>query len=134
MLEDALTITETRRLLESLDVRPRKSLGQNFLIDGNIVRKSVELAELKSGETVVEIGPGLGTLTAALLRAGCVVFAVEKDPRLCRYLADELGRKYPHTFSLLEGDAMHHPLAGFRPAAGEPFKIVANLPYAISTP
>ncbi|MFA5058254.1 MAG: rRNA adenine N-6-methyltransferase family protein, partial [Opitutaceae bacterium] len=74
-----LTPTETRALLDRLGLRPKRFLGQNFLIDGNIVRKSLELGGVQPGDQVVEIGPGLGTLTAALLEAGAEVWAVEKD-------------------------------------------------------
>ena len=66
----ALTPTETRDLLARLGHRPKRFLGQNFLVDGNIVRKSVELARIEPGDAAVEIGPGLGTLTGALLEAG----------------------------------------------------------------
>lgn len=127
-----LSPSETRALLNSLGHRPVKKLGQNFLIDGNIVRKSLELAEIESGDRVVEVGPGLGTLTQALLNAGASVYAVEKDPRLAAHLA-QLESSYPEHFHLLRGDALDHPLANFS-WSDENFKIVANLPYAISTP
>jgi len=76
-----LSPSETRALLNSLDHRPVKKLGQNFLIDGNIVRKSLELAEIEAGDRVVEVGPGLGTLTRALLDAQASVYAVEKGSK-----------------------------------------------------
>lgn len=134
MADGALTFTETRRVLEAIGLKPKKSLGQNFLTDGNIVRKSLELAAVAPGETVVEIGPGLGTLTGALLETGCTVFAIEKDPHLHRHLSETLAQRFPETFSLMAGDAMEFPLAGFSPTEDEAFKIVANLPYAISSP
>ena len=127
-----LSPSETRALLEKLGHRPVKKLGQNFLIDGNIVRKSLELAEIESGDRIVEVGPGLGTLTRALVNAGASVYAVEKDPRLASHLA-ELEAAYPNDFHLLQGDALENPLANL-PLRGGRFKIVANLPYAISTP
>ena len=127
-----LSPSETRTLLEKLGHRPVKKLGQNFLIDGNIVRKSLELAEIESGDRIVEVGPGLGTLTRALIDTGASVYAVEKDPRLSSHLA-ELETAYPDKFHLLQGDALEHPLANLH-SEGERFKIVANLPYAISTP
>ncbi len=154
-----LSPSATRELLAKLGHHPKRFLGQNFLVDGNIVRKSLELACIAPGDTVVEIGPGLGTLTSALLRAGATVWAVEKDRALHAHLADSLAREFPDTFHLLEGDAVEHPLAGLpsgevtsdkyqvaseasgtaapHSAARTPqpaFKIVANLPYAISTP
>jgi len=126
-----LTPTATRELLASLGHNPRRFLGQNFLVDGNIVRKSLELAQIAPGCNVVEIGPGLGTLTSALLEAGARVWAVEKDATLHAHLAATLAQKFPQTLRLIEGDALEHPLAGCDQAG---FKIVANPPYAISTP
>ncbi|MBI5382668.1 MAG: ribosomal RNA small subunit methyltransferase A [Opitutae bacterium] len=130
-----LSYTATRELLTQLGLTPKRFLGQNFLVDGNIVRKSLELAEVRAGDTVVEIGPGLGTLTSALLEAGADVWAVEKDRGLHAHLAATLAAQFPARFHLLEGDAVEEPLAALpaeRAAAG--FKVVANLPYAISTP
>ncbi|HTZ22250.1 MAG TPA: 16S rRNA (adenine(1518)-N(6)/adenine(1519)-N(6))-dimethyltransferase RsmA [Opitutaceae bacterium] len=130
-----LTPTETRELLARLGHLPKRYLGQNFLVDGNIVRKSLELAGIRAGDAVVEVGPGLGTLTAALLAAGAEVWAVEKDRTLHAFLRETLVPQFPDRLHLLEGDAVEQPLAGLpaeRAAAG--CKIVANLPYAISTP
>jgi 16S rRNA (adenine1518-N6/adenine1519-N6)-dimethyltransferase len=130
-----LTPTATRQLLARLGHTPRRFLGQNFLVDGNIVRKSLALGAVAAGDHVVEIGPGLGTLTEALLAAGATVWAVEKDRRLHAYLADALGPRHPERLHLLVGDAIDHPLAGLPPErADSGFKIIANLPYAISTP
>jgi 16S rRNA (adenine1518-N6/adenine1519-N6)-dimethyltransferase len=130
-----LSPSATRDLLGQLGHFPKRALGQNFLVDGNIVNKSLELAGVRPGDTVVEIGPGLGTLTTALLEAGAQLWAVEFDRHLHAYLEANLLPRFPNTFHLLEGDAVEHPLAGLpaeRAAAG--FKVVANLPYAISTP
>lgn len=145
-----LSPTATRDLLAQLGHQPKRFLGQNFLVDGNIVRKSLDLAEVRAGDTVVEVGPGLGTLTSALLEAGAAVWAVERDRTLYEHLAATLLPRFPAKLHLLEGDAMDHPLAGLTrvgqvsdlagraedPPSGAPtdFKIVANLPYAISTP
>jgi 16S rRNA (adenine1518-N6/adenine1519-N6)-dimethyltransferase len=132
-----LTPSSTRDLLARLGHAPKRFLGQNFLVDGNIVRKSLELAEVRAGDVVVEVGPGLGTLTTALLEAGATVWAVEKDRTLHSHLTEELLPRFPGRFHLLEGDAVEHPLAGFNAGTGAsatPFKIVANLPYAIATP
>jgi 16S rRNA (adenine1518-N6/adenine1519-N6)-dimethyltransferase len=126
-----LSPSATRALLAQLGHTPRHHLGQSFLVDGNIVRKSLALAEVKAGDAIVEVGPGLGTLTTALLEAGASVWAVEKDPRLHAHLAATLRAAHPASLHLLEGDALEHPLASF---PGGPFKIVANPPYAISTP
>ena len=130
-----LSPTATRELLAKLGHQPKRFLGQNFLVDGNIVRKSLELASVQPGDAVVEIGPGLGTLTSALLSAGAEVWAVEKDRNLHLHLEESLLPTANGRLHLLEGDAVEQPLAGLpleRAAAG--FKVVANLPYAISTP
>jgi len=128
-----LSPSETRDLLAQLNHLPKRFLGQNFLVDGNIVRKSIELAGVQAGDAVVEVGPGLGTLTAALLAAGAEVWAVEKDRTLHAHLTATLAQDQPR-LHLLEGDAMEHPLAGLPADRAAAFKIVANLPYAISTP
>lgn len=133
-----LTPSATRDLLAKLGHQPKRFLGQNFLVDGNIVRKSLELAQIRPGDRVVEIGPGLGTLTSALLEAGAEVWAVEKDRNLHEHLTTHLAPQFPSKFHLTEGDALDHPLANLPTStdASPPpaFKIVANLPYAIATP
>ena len=130
----ALTPSQTRQVLASLGHTPRKALGQNFLVDGNIVRKSLELAETSAGDCVVEIGPGLGTLTEALLEAGAEVWAVERDRVLHAHLEGTLAARHTRSLHLLEGDAVEHPLAGLPPERAPSAKVIANLPYAISTP
>ena len=130
----ALTPTETRDLLAGLGHIPKRFLGQNFLVDGNIVRKSLELAGIAPGDTVVEIGPGLGTLTGALLEAGAEVWAVEQDRTLHAHLESGLAARFPGRLHLSEGDAVEMPLAGLPAGRAGEFKVVANLPYAISTP
>lgn len=130
MSRGPLTLAETRELLARLGHGPRRSLGQNFLVDPNLVRKSVALAEVAPGDRVVEVGPGLGTLTAGLLAAGAEVWAVERDPTMAAHLREAFAGE--PRLCLLEGDAVQHPLAALpRPELG--FKVVANLPYAISS-
>lgn len=130
-----LSIAQTRELLESLGHHPRKNLGQNFLIDGNIVRKSLEMAKIKAGDVVIEIGPGLGTLTSALADAGAEVYAVELDKYLAAYMRELLGNR----IHLTEGDAVQFPLGGLSHKENAvtnphpPWKIVANLPYAVTS-
>ncbi|MBC2595301.1 ribosomal RNA small subunit methyltransferase A [Ruficoccus amylovorans] len=125
-----LTLTQTRERLQALGMHPSKKLGQNFLVDPNIVRKSLDLAKVTAGDTVVEVGPGLGTLTGGLLERGAEVYAVELDHRLAASLRETRGDE--PRFHLAEADAMDKPLGDF--PGDRPFKIVANLPYAISTP
>ena len=130
--EPALSPIDTRAVLGKIAHSPVRKLGQNFLIDPNIVRKSIELAGVQPGDTIVEVGPGLGTLTRALLEQDATVYAIEKDPNLANWLGEGLRNRFPDTFHLVEGDALTQPTAGLSNA--EDFKIVANLPYAISTP
>src|SRR5471030_1970220 len=111
----ALTPTATRALLTRLGHTPKRFLGQNFLVDGNIVRKSLELAQVAPGDAVVEIGPGLGTLTGALLEAGAEVWAVELDRTLHAHLEESLSARFPGMLHLMEGDAVELPLAGLPP-------------------
>ena len=132
-----LTPTQTRRLLRDLTLHPRKRLGQNFLIDSNIARKSLALADVNAGDVIVEVGPGLGALTGQLLQAGARVYAVEIDPTLAHFLEQTIKPRFPDTFDLLQADAVKFPLGNLQKALGSKrgaFKIVANLPYAISTP
>lgn len=129
-----LTLTGTRELLARLGHSPKRFLGQNYLIDGNIVRKSVELGAVAPGEAVVEVGPGLGTLTSALLAASATVWAVEKDATMAAHLRATLATEHPGRLHLIEEDAVAHPIADLPAELTATFKIVANLPYAISTP
>src|SRR3954469_20917505 len=126
-----LSLTHTREVLAKLGHEPKQFLGQNFLVDGNIVRKSLELAEITASDSVVEIGPGLGTLTSALLETGAEVWAVEKDRNLHSHLSDTLVKIHPR-FHLMEGDAVEHPRAEIPADRTHAFKVVANLPYAIA--
>jgi 16S rRNA (adenine1518-N6/adenine1519-N6)-dimethyltransferase len=129
-----LTPTETKTLLEDLGHRPDKRLGQNFLVDGNLVRKSLEMAALPASSKVVEVGPGLCSLTGALLDAGHQVYAVERDAVLASHLRATLTEPLAGgQLDLHEGDAMDFPLAGL-PEDGTEFYVVANLPYAIASP
>ena len=108
--------------------RGRKSLGQHFLIDRNIVRKIVRLAELQPGETVLEIGPGRGILTEALLDVSGAVIAIEVDSVLNAHLREVFRNR--SGLKLIEGDALALDFA----CLPEAFLVVANLPYYISTP
>lgn len=108
--------------------RPRKSLGQHFLHDPNIVRKILDAARIDPNETVLEIGPGRGALTAGLSdRAGRVI-ALELDAQLARHLRTQFADR-PNV-ELITADALHFPFDQI-PA---PFKVVANLPYNVATP
>lgn len=129
-----LSPKQTRILLDELAHFPNRRLGQNFLTDGNIVRKSIEMADLDRHSHVIEIGPGLGTLTQAILHTGATVWAIERDHTLAEYIRANLLPEQP-CLHLIEGDCLDYPRAQCpsEHTAAE-FKIVANLPYAISTP
>ena len=129
-----LSPKQTRALLDQLAHFPNKKLGQNFLVDGNIVRKSIDMAELDANSHVVEVGPGLGTLTRAILSSGATVWAVERDATLTQHIRDTVVPEQPK-LHLIEGDCLDYPRAELPILqAQSDFKIVANLPYAVSTP
>lgn len=123
-----MTLTEVRQILTELDIRPSKALGQNFLIDGNILQIILRQADIRRDETVLEIGPGLGMVTEPLLDRAKHVVAIEKDARLCEYLR----RQFPG-LELVHGDAVKVLDSRFT-VHGSGFKVVSNLPYSISTP
>jgi 16S rRNA (adenine1518-N6/adenine1519-N6)-dimethyltransferase len=116
-----------RELLAAHGLRPTKALGQNYLVDPNTARKVVRLAEVEPGETVLEVGPGLGSLTLALRAAGARVVAVEADERLLPALAEALGDDAG--VRVVSGDALRLDLAELAPEA---VKLVANLPYNLA--
>ncbi len=112
-------------------IYPRKRLGQNFLTDKSVIARIVEAAGIRAGESVLEIGPGTGNLTGALLDAGARVTAVEIDHRLSDRLEGTF--KGVDAFTLVRGDALKVSFTGLF-SEGPPFKVVANLPYNISAP
>jgi 16S rRNA (adenine1518-N6/adenine1519-N6)-dimethyltransferase len=120
---------ELLSMLESFGMRPGKILGQNFLIDANLLDFIVRTAAPGKGEIILEAGPGFGVLTKPLLDAGAEVYAIEFDRRLCEYLRDNV--KEPN-FHLIEADACRADIASIIPA-GKSFRAVANLPYSISS-
>ena len=127
---------EIRDLAELLGIQPTKKLGQNFVIDANTVRRIVKSAGVTRGETVVEVGPGLGSLTLGLLEAGASVVAVEIDRRLAEQLpltvAALRGPQGPPeapTLTVITEDALR-----VTELPGEPTVLVANLPYNVSVP
>jgi 16S rRNA (adenine1518-N6/adenine1519-N6)-dimethyltransferase len=120
-----------REALAEHGLLARKAFGQHFLLDLNITRKIARLAELNPGDRVIEVGPGPGGLTRALLEAGALVTAIEKDERFQPLLA-ELGQAAPDAFALVLGDALDADEATL--AQGQPAHVVANLPYNVGTP
>ena len=120
-----------REVIDQHDLAAKKSLGQHFLLDLNITRKIARAAAVSDGDAVLEIGPGPGGLTRALLEAGAHVTALERDRRCIAALA-ELEAHYPGALSVIETDALKADETTLLGAAA-PVKIVANLPYNIST-
>ena len=127
-----LGASDIRRLAEDLGVRPTKTLGQNFVIDGNTIRRIVTAAGIGPEETVLEVGPGLGSLTLGLLDAAKAVVAVEIDPVLAARLPQTVREWRPDAagaFHLVLADAMKVTELPVEPSA-----LVANLPYNVAVP
>ena len=125
-----MTLPSILAHLRAYGIEPTKALGQNFLTDLNITHKIARVAGPLDGHTVIEVGPGPGGLSRAMLDLGADrVIAVEQDKRLQGLLGD-IEAAYP-AFSVLYGDALQTDMTGLGPA---PRRIVANLPYNIATP
>jgi 16S rRNA (adenine1518-N6/adenine1519-N6)-dimethyltransferase len=122
-----LTPGRVRELLDRHGLRPSKALGQHYLADPNTARKVARLGGVEPGETVLEVGPGLGSLTLALRQAGAAVVAVEADARLLPALAEVLGDD--PLVRVEVADALRVDLAALAPQAR---RLVANLPYNIA--
>ncbi|MBI2473191.1 ribosomal RNA small subunit methyltransferase A [Candidatus Uhrbacteria bacterium] len=118
----------------TLSPRAKKSYGQNWLVDETVVKKIIQAAEIRSGEPVLEIGPGTGVLTQALVDAGAQVIAIEADP----YLIEPLKERFGDRIYLIQGDALTFPLP---PPLSElrwaghhfSYKLIANIPYNITS-
>lgn len=124
-----LGAAEIRNIASELELRPAKSLGQNFVIDANVCRKIVRIAGLREDDHVVEIGPGLGSLTLALLEITPRVTAIEIDHRLATRLSTTLAAHGANEITILNQDALK-----ISELPDAPTKLVANLPYNISVP
>ena len=121
-----------RDVIRGLDLSARRSLGQNFLLDFNLTRRIARAGGPLEGATIVEIGPGPGGLTRALLLEGAArVVAIEKDRRCLPALAD-IAAAYPGRLEIIEADALEIDYAKLNLV--RPCRIVANLPYSVATP
>lgn len=129
-----LTSNDIRELCAQLNIRPTKTLGQNFVNDPGTVRKIVRNAGVQAGEQVLEIGPGLGSLTLALLEAGAQVSAVEIDPPLAQALPTTAQARFPEAkLQVFTADAL--TITGLESIDGAaPTRLVANLPYNVAVP
>lgn len=127
---ELLGATDVRNLAARLEIKPTKQLGQNFVTDPNTIRRIVAAAKLTGDETVVEIGPGLGSLTLGLLEVAKKVIAVEIDPKMSAELETTIKNRAPgKSFTLVKNDALKVTQLPEAPNA-----LVANLPYNISVP
>ncbi|MGE4566598.1 MAG: 16S rRNA (adenine(1518)-N(6)/adenine(1519)-N(6))-dimethyltransferase RsmA [Acidimicrobiales bacterium] len=124
-----LTRTEVRELLDRYQISPKRSLGQNFVVEPNTVRRIAELAEVGPGDQVVEIGPGIGALTLALCDTGASVTAIEIDDTLVEVLNEVTNGR---SVRIVHADAMKADWTKILGAG--PWHLVANLPYNISVP
>lgn len=126
-----LGAAEIRALAAELDVTPTKKLGQNFVVDANTVRKIVHVAGVRAGDRVVEVGPGLGSLTLAILEAEASVTAVEIDHRLAERLPATAAAHGVRdgALTVVDADALR-----VTELPGDPTVLVANLPYNVSVP
>jgi 16S rRNA (adenine1518-N6/adenine1519-N6)-dimethyltransferase len=126
-----LGAAQIRELAAQLDLKPSKSLGQNFLIDSNVCTKIVRTAGVTSADIALEIGPGLGSLTLAMLEVAKSVIAVEIDPRLAQQLPITVAQHFDHpeNLTVINKDAL---AVNDLPVA--PTVLVANLPYNVSVP
>ncbi|MDO4848980.1 MAG: 16S rRNA (adenine(1518)-N(6)/adenine(1519)-N(6))-dimethyltransferase RsmA [Coriobacteriia bacterium] len=121
----------TRELLEAFGLATKHRLGQNFLIDNHVIERICALAELRSDERVLEVGPGIGTLTLALLQEAGKVISIEADPELEQVLWSH-SVEHPN-FAFIMGDALKvDPARVAEAAGGEPTVFVANLPYNVA--
>jgi 16S rRNA (adenine1518-N6/adenine1519-N6)-dimethyltransferase len=125
-----MNLSEMRQILKERGIQLTKSLGQNFLHDGNQLRRIVDAAELSPMDRVLEVGPGLGPLTELLVERAGEVLAIEKDARLCEVLRERM--RNASSFRLLHGDAMDHLRA--TETDWSEWKLVANLPYSVASP
>lgn len=131
-----LSARDIRELAEAAGIRPSKQRGQNFVMDPNTVRTIVGRAHIAPGQAVLEVGPGLGSLTLGLLEAQADVVAIELDRGLAELLPLTLRARgiEDERFALVHADALQVTELPQLPRAGEPTALVANLPYNVATP
>ena len=127
-----LTSSDVRALGQQLGLRPTKTLGQNFVTDPGTVRRIVRTANIEPGTVVLEVGPGLGSLTLGLLEAGATVVAIEVDPVLAEQLpktVEQFAPSHADALTVLHADAMEPP-----ELSASPEVMVSNLPYNVAVP
>lgn len=131
-------ISAAREIIAAYNLHAKKSFGQNFLINDEIVKKILNLAKVEQGEYVTEIGPGYGTLTVALARTGANILAVEKDKKMINILAENLEKYCPEhieNIKLLRQDALKINFEAYKNVLKDnEVKLVSNLPYNVAAP
>lgn len=128
-----MSFVSPKTILRRLDLRPKKAWGQHFLLHPHQARRIVDALALDPGDTVVEIGPGLGALTVFLAAAAGRVVAIERDPVLARYLQEELFPDTPQV-EIVCRDVLQFPFLPLSREAGRPLAVAGNLPYQITSP
>ena len=129
------SLEETRFILKKFGITANKRFGQNFLIDDNVINEIIDVSNLKKSDLVIEIGPGLGTLTAKLLEEAGKVIAIELDSKMLKILRDRF--KLYNNFEILNEDVLKVDLKSLINDSKKEYtaiKVVANLPYYITTP
>lgn len=125
-----------KNLLENSSLSANKNLGQNFLHDSNIIKKIIEAGDIKNTDTVLEIGPGLGSMTIPMSEKAKTIIAVEKDPKMVEYLEKILAEKNIQNIKIIKGDILKElekessPLLSNLPSE---YKVVANIPYYLTS-
>lgn len=122
-----------KEILKKYNIRPSKKFGQNFLIDKQVIRKIIKTAELKPLDTVLEIGPGIGTLTQEIAKKAKKVIAIEKDPKMCEILRETLEVKPPKEVQPRNIKVIQKDILKFNKFPKD-YKIVANLPFYLTAP
>ncbi len=120
-----MNLKEIRLILKELDLKPKKHLGQNFLVDNNTLNKVISESHITSDDIILEIGPGLGALTERLIEKAKKVYAIEIDPILCKYISEKFSNH--RNIEITNGDILKVDI---------PFhnKVVSNIPYKITGP
>ncbi|MGI6046219.1 MAG: 16S rRNA (adenine(1518)-N(6)/adenine(1519)-N(6))-dimethyltransferase RsmA [Eggerthellaceae bacterium] len=132
MASELASLKATREVLDRFGLSAKHSLGQNFLVNDGVVQKILALAQVEKDDYLLEVGPGIGTLSRGLLKQGCFLTAVERDKDMQRVLTSTL-KDFPDTFYLIEGDALRLQVSDIPERNhGLPSKFVANLPYAVA--
>jgi len=129
---DLVSKSEVKSLLKKYRLRPSRGLGQNFLVDKKVIKKIIEVADLRPEDIVLEIGPGLGVLTQELVKKAKKVIAVEKDPNLVGILNNELRITNVKNVKIIQGDILK-TLDSKLPTPN-PYKVIANLPFYLTAP